>query len=152
MFSHIHIQNDAQTWHVWCFVVYEWFLHVCRRQRELKPGQSPYRALLDTLELSKSRLTLQLIDDNNKVTKDTKIDRSIAVSYQQMWFISKLTVWVKVTVKSFLKRFLDLKSQCFLMIIQFNCNINYEWVIHIIFNLIKKKQFVCSCALVIFFL
>ncbi|XP_056602114.1 neutral alpha-glucosidase AB isoform X1 [Triplophysa dalaica] len=39
----------------------------CKRQRELKPGQSPYRALLDTLELSNSRLTLQLINDNNKV-------------------------------------------------------------------------------------
>ncbi|XP_067293753.1 neutral alpha-glucosidase AB isoform X2 [Pseudorasbora parva] len=39
----------------------------CKRQREMKPGQSPYRALLDTLELSDSRLTLQLINDNNKV-------------------------------------------------------------------------------------
>ncbi|XP_065140489.2 neutral alpha-glucosidase AB isoform X2 [Paramisgurnus dabryanus] len=39
----------------------------CKRQRELKPGQSPYRALLDTMELSDSRLTLQLINDNNKV-------------------------------------------------------------------------------------
>uniref|UniRef100_A0AAR2K668 Glycoside hydrolase family 31 N-terminal domain-containing protein n=1 Tax=Pygocentrus nattereri TaxID=42514 RepID=A0AAR2K668_PYGNA len=39
----------------------------CKRQRALKPGQSPYRALLDTLELSDSRLTLQLINDNNKV-------------------------------------------------------------------------------------
>ncbi|KAK1787822.1 hypothetical protein P4O66_016318, partial [Electrophorus voltai] len=37
------------------------------RQRELKPGQSPYRALLDTLELSDSRITLQLINDINKV-------------------------------------------------------------------------------------
>uniref|UniRef100_A0A671KPU6 Neutral alpha-glucosidase AB-like n=1 Tax=Sinocyclocheilus anshuiensis TaxID=1608454 RepID=A0A671KPU6_9TELE len=39
----------------------------CKRQKELKPGQSPYRALLDTLELSDSRITLQLINDNNKV-------------------------------------------------------------------------------------
>uniref|UniRef100_A0A672N397 Neutral alpha-glucosidase AB n=1 Tax=Sinocyclocheilus grahami TaxID=75366 RepID=A0A672N397_SINGR len=39
----------------------------CKRQRVLKPGQSPYRALLETLELSDSRLTLQLINDNNKV-------------------------------------------------------------------------------------
>ncbi|XP_057213820.1 neutral alpha-glucosidase AB isoform X1 [Triplophysa rosa] len=39
----------------------------CKRQRELEPGQSPYRALLDTLELSNSRLALQLINDNNKV-------------------------------------------------------------------------------------
>lgn len=42
-------------------------LSVPRRQRAMKPGQSPYRALLDTLELSDSRLTLQLINDNNKV-------------------------------------------------------------------------------------
>ncbi|XP_048086916.1 neutral alpha-glucosidase AB isoform X2 [Alosa alosa] len=39
----------------------------CKRQRALKAGQSPYRALLDTLELSDSRVTLQLINDNNKV-------------------------------------------------------------------------------------
>uniref|UniRef100_A0A673WYI1 Glucosidase II alpha subunit n=1 Tax=Salmo trutta TaxID=8032 RepID=A0A673WYI1_SALTR len=43
--------------------------HVCalRRQRALKPGQSPYRALLETLELTNTKLTLQLINDNNKV-------------------------------------------------------------------------------------
>ncbi len=47
----------------------QWFLSlfVRRRQRALKPSQSPYRALLETLELSDSRLTLQLINDNNKV-------------------------------------------------------------------------------------
>ncbi|KAL0994088.1 hypothetical protein UPYG_G00117620 [Umbra pygmaea] len=39
----------------------------CSRQRSLKPGQSSYRALLDTLELSNSRLTLQLLNNNNKV-------------------------------------------------------------------------------------
>ncbi|XP_062391827.1 neutral alpha-glucosidase AB-like [Sardina pilchardus] len=39
----------------------------CKRQRDVKPGQSPYRALLETLELSNTRLTLQLINDNNKV-------------------------------------------------------------------------------------
>uniref|UniRef100_A0A667WLH2 Glucosidase II alpha subunit n=1 Tax=Myripristis murdjan TaxID=586833 RepID=A0A667WLH2_9TELE len=39
----------------------------CKRQRALKPGQSPYRALLETLELTNTRLTLQLINDNNKV-------------------------------------------------------------------------------------
>ncbi|XP_018592971.2 neutral alpha-glucosidase AB [Scleropages formosus] len=39
----------------------------CKRQRAMKAGQSPYRALLDTLELSDSRVTLQLINDNNKV-------------------------------------------------------------------------------------
>ncbi|KAJ7996613.1 hypothetical protein DPEC_G00238870 [Dallia pectoralis] len=38
----------------------------CSRQRALRPGQSSYRALLDTLELSDSRLTLQLLN-NNKV-------------------------------------------------------------------------------------
>ncbi|KAA0709548.1 Neutral alpha-glucosidase AB [Triplophysa tibetana] len=39
----------------------------CKRQRALQQGHSPYRALLDTLELSDSRMTLQLINDNNKV-------------------------------------------------------------------------------------
>uniref|UniRef100_A0A8C8I8Z6 Glycoside hydrolase family 31 N-terminal domain-containing protein n=1 Tax=Oncorhynchus tshawytscha TaxID=74940 RepID=A0A8C8I8Z6_ONCTS len=39
----------------------------CKRQRALKPGQSPYRALLETLELTNTKLTLQLINDNNKV-------------------------------------------------------------------------------------
>ncbi|XP_076130945.1 neutral alpha-glucosidase AB-like isoform X1 [Alosa pseudoharengus] len=39
----------------------------CKRQKDVKPGQSPYRALLETLELSDTRLTLQLINDNNKV-------------------------------------------------------------------------------------
>ncbi|KAL2094933.1 hypothetical protein ACEWY4_009652 [Coilia grayii] len=39
----------------------------CKRQRDVKPGQSPYRALLETMQLSDSRLTLQLINDNNKV-------------------------------------------------------------------------------------
>lgn len=38
-----------------------------RRQRALKPGESPYRALLETMELTNTRLTLQLINDNNKV-------------------------------------------------------------------------------------
>lgn len=38
----------------------------------MKPGQSPYRALLETLELSDSRLTLQLINDNNKVCLHAK--------------------------------------------------------------------------------
>ncbi|KAF7661004.1 hypothetical protein LDENG_00270350 [Lucifuga dentata] len=39
----------------------------CKHQRALKPGQSPYRALLETMELTNTRLTLQLINDNNKV-------------------------------------------------------------------------------------
>uniref|UniRef100_A0A8C5A0A2 Glucosidase II alpha subunit b n=1 Tax=Gadus morhua TaxID=8049 RepID=A0A8C5A0A2_GADMO len=45
------------------------FVCVCplRRQRALQPGQSPYRALLDTMELTHTKLTLQLINDNNKV-------------------------------------------------------------------------------------
>uniref|UniRef100_A0A4W5L5I8 Glucosidase II alpha subunit n=1 Tax=Hucho hucho TaxID=62062 RepID=A0A4W5L5I8_9TELE len=47
------------------------FIRVCvcalRRQRALKPGQSLYRALLETLELTNTKLTLQLINDNNKV-------------------------------------------------------------------------------------
>ncbi|XP_051929515.1 neutral alpha-glucosidase AB isoform X1 [Hippocampus zosterae] len=39
----------------------------CKRQRALNPGQSPYRALLETMELTNSRLTLQLKNDKNKV-------------------------------------------------------------------------------------
>uniref|UniRef100_A0A1A7YRW6 Glucosidase, alpha, neutral AB n=1 Tax=Iconisemion striatum TaxID=60296 RepID=A0A1A7YRW6_9TELE len=39
----------------------------CKRQRALKHGESPYRALLETMELTNTRLTLQLINDNNKV-------------------------------------------------------------------------------------
>ncbi|XP_041707131.1 neutral alpha-glucosidase AB isoform X3 [Coregonus clupeaformis] len=39
----------------------------CSRQRAMKPGQSSYRALLETLELSDSHLTLQLQNNNNKV-------------------------------------------------------------------------------------
>uniref|UniRef100_A0A3Q3VXJ5 Neutral alpha-glucosidase AB n=1 Tax=Mola mola TaxID=94237 RepID=A0A3Q3VXJ5_MOLML len=39
----------------------------CRRQRALKPGESPYRALLETMELTNTRLTLELINDQNKV-------------------------------------------------------------------------------------
>uniref|UniRef100_G3Q055 Glucosidase II alpha subunit b n=1 Tax=Gasterosteus aculeatus aculeatus TaxID=481459 RepID=G3Q055_GASAC len=43
------------------------FFFFKRRQRALKPGDSPYRALLETMELTNTRLTLQLINDNNKV-------------------------------------------------------------------------------------
>ncbi|XP_061900190.1 neutral alpha-glucosidase AB isoform X3 [Entelurus aequoreus] len=39
----------------------------CKRQRALKPGESPYRALLETMELTNTRLTLQLKNDKNKV-------------------------------------------------------------------------------------
>ncbi|XP_055368276.1 neutral alpha-glucosidase AB isoform X3 [Betta splendens] len=39
----------------------------CKRQRALKPAESPYRALLETMELTNTKLTLQLINDNNKV-------------------------------------------------------------------------------------
>lgn len=38
-----------------------------RRQRALKAGESPYRALLETMELTNTKLTLQLINDKNKV-------------------------------------------------------------------------------------
>lgn len=46
-----------------------------RRQRALKAGESPYRALLETMELTNTKLTLQLINDKNKVGKK-KIKRS----------------------------------------------------------------------------
>jgi len=72
MFFHIHIESTFKMRHR-C-PISDVFLCVCRRQRELKPGLSPYRALLDTLELSDSRITLQLINDNNKVTKYTKAE------------------------------------------------------------------------------
>ncbi|XP_077433473.1 neutral alpha-glucosidase AB isoform X2 [Vanacampus margaritifer] len=39
----------------------------CKRQRALTPGESPYRALLETMELTNTRLTLQLKNDKNKV-------------------------------------------------------------------------------------
>ncbi|XP_067847279.1 neutral alpha-glucosidase C-like isoform X2 [Heptranchias perlo] len=38
-----------------------------RRQKKLLPGNSPYRALLDTLELSDCRAKLQLLNEENKV-------------------------------------------------------------------------------------
>lgn len=41
-----------------------------RRQRALKAGESPYRALLETMELTNTKLTLQLINDKNKVGGD----------------------------------------------------------------------------------
>nr|XP_057919714.1 neutral alpha-glucosidase AB isoform X3 [Doryrhamphus excisus] len=39
----------------------------CKRHRALKSGESPYRALLETMELTNTRLTLQLKNDKNKV-------------------------------------------------------------------------------------
>lgn len=71
------------------------FVYVCRRQRELKPSRSPYRALLDTLELSDSRLTLQLINDNNKV-------RHTSVSTLFLWVkgFSKMTMNKMTSVTS----------------------------------------------------
>ncbi|XP_067170946.1 neutral alpha-glucosidase AB isoform X2 [Apteryx mantelli] len=39
----------------------------CRRQRSLKPGSSPYRALLESLQLGPDSATLQLINEENKV-------------------------------------------------------------------------------------
>lgn len=47
-----------------------------RRQRSLKAGESPYRALLETMELTNTKLTLQLINDKNKVGKKKKKVRS----------------------------------------------------------------------------
>lgn len=38
----------------------------------MKPGESPYRALLETMELTHTRLTLQLINDKNKVNHTEK--------------------------------------------------------------------------------
>lgn len=43
-----------------------------RRQRALKAGESPYRALLETMELTNTKLTLQLINDKNKVGKKNR--------------------------------------------------------------------------------
>ncbi|XP_041071221.1 neutral alpha-glucosidase C-like isoform X4 [Carcharodon carcharias] len=39
-----------------------------RRQKKLLPGNSPYHALLDTLELSDCGATLQLLNEENKVS------------------------------------------------------------------------------------
>lgn len=50
---------------VWKLLRYSETLH--RRQRALKAGESPYRALLETMELTNTKLTLQLINDKNKV-------------------------------------------------------------------------------------
>ncbi|MBN3273748.1 GANAB glucosidase, partial [Polyodon spathula] len=38
-----------------------------RRQRNVKPGNSPYRAVLDTLELTENSMKLQLLNTVNKV-------------------------------------------------------------------------------------
>ncbi|XP_068779724.1 neutral alpha-glucosidase AB isoform X3 [Struthio camelus] len=39
----------------------------CRRQRSLQPGRSPYRALLQSLQLGPDSVTLQLVNEANKV-------------------------------------------------------------------------------------
>lgn len=39
----------------------------CRRQKHLCPGKSFYRALLDTVELSNSSVTFQIINEECKV-------------------------------------------------------------------------------------
>ncbi|XP_041099334.1 neutral alpha-glucosidase AB isoform X2 [Polyodon spathula] len=39
----------------------------CKRQRNVKPGNSPYRAVLDTLELTENSMKLQLLNTVNKV-------------------------------------------------------------------------------------
>lgn len=46
-----------------------------RRQRALKPSESPYRALLETMELTNTKLTLQLINDKNKVNKTKRSEQ-----------------------------------------------------------------------------
>ncbi|KYO41844.1 hypothetical protein Y1Q_0020664 [Alligator mississippiensis] len=39
----------------------------CRRQRAVKPGASPYRALLESLQVTHDSLRLQLVHEGNKV-------------------------------------------------------------------------------------
>ncbi|XP_039402615.1 neutral alpha-glucosidase AB isoform X3 [Mauremys reevesii] len=39
----------------------------CKRQRSVKPGSSPYRALLESLQLSQVSMKLQLVNEVNKV-------------------------------------------------------------------------------------
>ncbi|XP_074986594.1 neutral alpha-glucosidase AB isoform X2 [Caretta caretta] len=39
----------------------------CKRQRSVKPGSSPYRALLESLQLSQDSMKLQLVNEVNKV-------------------------------------------------------------------------------------
>ncbi|XP_039616684.1 neutral alpha-glucosidase AB isoform X2 [Polypterus senegalus] len=39
----------------------------CKRQRNVKPGNSPYRALLNSLELTEKNIKVQLINEVNKV-------------------------------------------------------------------------------------
>lgn len=56
-----------------------------RRQRDVKPGQSPYRALLETMELSEARLTLQLINDNNKVWMLTSFPTQVISLIGSIW-------------------------------------------------------------------
>uniref|UniRef100_A0ABM5F4K0 Neutral alpha-glucosidase AB isoform X1 n=1 Tax=Pogona vitticeps TaxID=103695 RepID=A0ABM5F4K0_9SAUR len=39
----------------------------CKRQRNMKPGSSPYRALLDSLQLNQDSMKIQIINEANKV-------------------------------------------------------------------------------------
>ncbi|XP_031467814.1 neutral alpha-glucosidase AB-like [Phasianus colchicus] len=39
----------------------------CRRQRSFQPGRSPYRALLDSLQLSPESVTVQVVNEATKV-------------------------------------------------------------------------------------
>ncbi|XP_026579889.1 neutral alpha-glucosidase AB-like, partial [Pseudonaja textilis] len=39
----------------------------CKRQRSLQPGSSPYRALLESLQLSQESMKIQLVNEANKV-------------------------------------------------------------------------------------
>lgn len=69
--------NQKQKWHPTIKYVHKYRSETPhRRQRALKAGESPYRALLETMELTNTKLTLQLINDKNKVGQKKKLKRS----------------------------------------------------------------------------
>lgn len=47
-----------------------------RRQRSVPPGLSPYRALLDSLQLGPDGLTVHIINDINKVRGEKRKNKS----------------------------------------------------------------------------
>lgn len=55
-----------------------------RRQRALKPGESPYRALLETMELTNTKLTLQLINDKNKVKLRLSLSHLCVIKFHSL--------------------------------------------------------------------
>lgn len=59
-----------------------------RRQRALKAGESPYRALLETMELTNTKLTLQLINDKNKVGENLEAFAPVLCSCFPFYFCS----------------------------------------------------------------